>query len=138
MNRRNKEELSMTEWLISFFPILVVAVLIFNIYQRRYGDRGIKKRMSTFFMAAALVGLFAVIVFLKDKGMPSYYALAYLGVVILSFVLNHKRAFPFQTKCAICGENLGWEEVLFLDSNTHKKCEPAPEPPETQESTETE
>ncbi|WP_028975084.1 hypothetical protein [Spirochaeta cellobiosiphila] len=116
----------MVEWLVSFFPVLVVAILIFNIYQKKYGEQGIQKRMATFFMAAGVLGLFAVITFLKHKGLPVYYAMIYLVAVVVSFILNRKRAWPYKLKCEVCGQRLGWEDVLFLDGNTHSSCRPVP------------
>ena len=114
---------SIALYITRFLPYILIAVLLFNMVQRRYMKSGMKKRYATLYLAGLLLLLLAVsfIIIRFDLGdialLPSEGLLAYVAYRFRS------RIFLFRRKCAHCGCILPLFKILFADSNLCTSCE---------------
>ena len=105
---------------ILYYP--TVLLFLFNLLQRRYGGKGVNKRMATLLMAVMLLLVWGVSFFTVRFGWPDFVLAASVGVLILVAVLNKKRIFPFRISCRQCGRRLEIRHILFLDENRCDGC----------------
>jgi hypothetical protein len=103
---------------------LLLAVLVLNIFQRRYQKHARQKRFATLYISILILALMigtALIVYLD---LPDVLFLPLLAVLVLIGYRFRKQVFPFRLNCRRCGGRLSGKRILFYDSNTCEKCEP--------------
>jgi uncharacterized membrane protein len=104
---------------------LLLAVLVLNMFQRRYQKYAQKKRFATLYIAILILALMVGTVLIVYLDLPDIIFLPLLAVLVLIGYRFRKKVFPFRLNCRSCGERLSGKRILFYDSNTCEKCEQA-------------
>ena len=102
---------------------LLLAVLVLNMFQRRYQQHAQKKRFATLYIAILILALMVGTVLIVYLELPDVLFLPLLAAVILIGYRFRTKVFPFRLNCQACGEKLSGKRILFYDSNTCEKCE---------------
>ena len=102
---------------------LLLAVLVLNMFQRRYQQHAQKKRFATLYIAILILVLMIGTVLIAYLDLPDILFLPLLAALVLVGYRFRKQVFPFRLNCRLCGEKLTAKRILFFDSNTCEKCE---------------
>lgn len=103
---------------------LLLAVLLLNMFQRRYQKHAQQKRFATLYVAVLILALMIGTVLIVYLDLPDVLFLPLLAGLVLVGYRFRKQVFPFRLNCRLCGERLSGKRILFYDSNTCEKCEP--------------
>ena len=101
---------------------LLLAVLVVNMFQRRYQKTAQKKRFATLYIAILILALMVGTVLIVSFDLPDVLFLPLLAVLVLIGYRFRKKVFPFRLNCRNCGDRLSGKRILFYDSNTCEKC----------------
>ena len=101
---------------------LLLAVLLVNMFQRRYQKTAQKKRFATLYIAILILALMVGTVLIVSFDLPDVLFLPLLAVLVLIGYRFRKKVFPFRLNCRNCGDRLSGKRILFYDSNTCEKC----------------
>lgn len=103
---------------------LLIALLVFNLLQRKHIKTGAKKRQATLYLAiVVLVLMTAAVLIMRFNFSESLLLPVILSAALLVFS-KRDRFIPFQINCLKCGQRLGWQRFLYHDSNLCEQCEP--------------
>jgi uncharacterized membrane protein len=102
---------------------LLLAVLVLNMFQRRYQKHAQRKRFATLYIAILILVLMVGTVLIVYFDLPDILFLPLLAVLLLAGYRFREKVFPFRLNCRVCGERLSGKRILFYDSNTCEKCE---------------
>ena len=102
---------------------LLLAVLVLNMFQRRYQKHAQKKRIATLYIAILVLALMVGTALIEYLDLPDILFLPLLAALVLIGYRFRKQVFPFRLNCRLCGERLSGKRILFFDSNTCEKCE---------------
>ena len=116
---------TVTEFVSERILYLLLAVLVLNMFQRRYQKHAQKKRFATLYIAILILALMVGTVLVVYLDLPDLLFLPLLAVLVLVGYRFRKQVFPFRLSCRLCGERLSGKRILFYDSNTCEKCEPS-------------
>ena len=101
---------------------VLVAILLVNIFQRKYAPLSNRKRKATLIIAIlALLWQILIVIILQQK-LPHFLAIIALLVPIGVAFLLKKHLFIFKLKCPSCGTKLNYKEILYYDDNICQKC----------------
>lgn len=113
-----------TVFILRILLVPIVAVWVYHLFQRRWQDRGSRKRAGTLYLTLVLVGVWALAYALTRFRLDELY-LVPIGFAALAVLVWQKNAvFPYRLHCASCGRPLSVTRILFLDSNACERCEP--------------
>jgi 8-oxo-dGTP diphosphatase len=101
---------------------LLLAVLLLNMFQRRYQEHARAKRFATLYVAILILALMVGTVLIVYFELPDVLFLPLLAVTVLIGYRYRAKVFPFRLTCRSCGEKLSGKRMLFYDSNTCEKC----------------
>lgn len=102
---------------------LLIALLVFNLLQRKHLKTGAKKRQATLYLAiVVLVLMTAAVLIMRFNFSESLLLPVILSAALLVFS-KRDRFIPFQINCLKCGQRLGWQRFLYHDSNLCEPCE---------------
>jgi len=101
---------------------LLLAVLLVNMFQRRYQKTAQNKRFATLYIAILILALMVGTVLIVSFDLPDVLFLPLLAVLVLIGYRFRKKVFPFRLNCRNCGDRLSGKRILFYDSNTCEKC----------------
>lgn len=110
--------MSIAQWLFDNIFWFFLALVLLNFLQRRHGSAAQKKRFATLYLAIAvfLIQLLAGLV--AEQGLDQLWLIAGAAVVLGALILFREHTFPFRLTCAVSGERLDFETILYKDSNT--------------------
>lgn len=102
--------------------ILLLFKLFMTLYQRRFMDTGVKKRLLSLYQSLYLGVIYGAISGLISMNKPD--SLTYLILVLATVVgfLLRKRLFAYTKKCERCGKTLAISQILFIDDQKCEKC----------------
>ncbi len=102
----------------------IVGLWAFHMYQRRFKDAAVRKRIATLGLTAVLIaGWVVAYLFQRYSVGDRWLVLVAAGAVAL-VIWQRKLMLPFRSRCARCGRRLGLSRILSWDSNTCEACEP--------------
>jgi len=113
----------MAEILQKPLAFLLIAVLIFNLSQRRHLSYGEKKRIATLLIAGAILFLYIIDLLIIRFHLSPLYLIPATLIIILFFLNYRKAVLPFSINCDYCGKRLSIKRVLYHDSNMCANCE---------------
>ena len=120
------QEISFLETVTTFVAqrtlYLLLAVLVINMFQRRYQKTAQNKRFATLYIAILILALMVGTVLIVSFDLPDVLFLPLLAVLILIGYRYRTKVFPFRLNCRSCGERLSGKRILFHDSNTCENC----------------
>ena len=111
---------------------VLLAVLVFNMLQRKHMKTGEKKRLATLYLAVAVLVLMGLAAGLSMvRAFPRAELLLIPGAAALGALVYvyRERVLPFRLRCRQCGARLDFERIAYHDSNLCAECDP-PRPAE--------
>ncbi|HVO39530.1 MAG TPA: hypothetical protein VMV03_10940 [Spirochaetia bacterium] len=104
--------------------IPIVAVWVYHLFQRRWQERGTRKRTASLWLTLVLIGVWALAYGLARFRMDDLYLVPVGFAALVVLVWQKSAIFPYRRHCAQCGRPLSATRILFLDSNACERCEP--------------
>ncbi|WP_319559674.1 8-oxo-dGTP diphosphatase [Marispirochaeta sp.] len=106
----------MSDQLVSASYYLMVAILLFNMTQRKYREQGEKKRFATLFLAGAFFIFSIGLMLIRQFSLPLY-SLIPLALAVAAYLgMMRDRIFIFSLHCPECKKRLPLKDVLYIDS----------------------
>ncbi len=108
----------MMQQFLSYTYYLLLAVLIFNLTQRKHQDHGERKRLASLFTAG---GILLFLTFMQavvhfDLGPWGYTAATALTALYYWFL--RKKIAVFRFSCPECGSRYSWNNIFYYDTPT--------------------
>ena len=114
--------------LFKSLPLIIMAVLIFNMVQRLLYRCWGKKRTASFYLAIVLIVFISVAALIMRFRLTDLLLIpAGLGLVIF-IILKKEAFFPFTLKCLVCSAPLSIKRIVGNDSNLCEECEQKEKP----------
>ena len=108
--------------LAEVLPWAVIAVLAFNMTQRRFMAAGVAKRFATFQIGGLLAALWAATLVLEHFGLPDLLLVPVVALLAVIAVARRRSIFPHRLRCAACGERLPLARILYHDERRCASC----------------
>ncbi len=108
---------------------LFLGILLANLYQKKFGPRGLRKRLAGLYLGVSVFIVFlasgAIIHSRRIFGVELDDRLILPVAAATAWYVYAKRekTLPFRFRCQDCGVRLPWEKALFIDSNLCARCE---------------
>ena len=119
-------------FLSELLPWVLIAVLAFNMSQRRSSGRGDGKRYATLWVAGLLGASWVATIVFKRFGVPDGALLGVAAVLALVAWMRRHAILVFRVRCAVCGKRLPLVRILYHDDPRCAGCagseEPTPAP----------
>jgi hypothetical protein len=103
-----------------FYPVVII--LVFNLIQRRFVDRGTRKRYASLYFGVLVLAFWGVTFLFQRYGIPDGYLILPLSAAAALIAIRRKDFLPFRLRCASCGKRLSLRTVLFDDANLCDSC----------------
>lgn len=107
--------------------VLLLAVLLFNLSQRKHLAHGEAKRYSSLYLGGLLLGFYAATILFDKLHVPGAFLAVVFAVEGWLFYLFRRQILVVRVRCVECGARLPLERVLYWDSNKCELCDPIPE-----------
>jgi hypothetical protein len=104
----------------------MVALWAFHLYQRRYKEASVRKRVATLSLTMIVIAAWVAAWVFNRYGVDDRFLLALPVAAVLIVISQRRLMWPFRARCARCGNPLALERILSFDSNTCAACAPAP------------
>jgi hypothetical protein len=101
--------------------------VLLNFMQRKHGERARKKRIATLYLAIAAFAIQIYAGVIIQVGLSDPWLVPGIAVVVGVVAFFHRHTFPFRLRCAVSGERLDFETILYRDSNILPKYDPEEE-----------
>jgi 8-oxo-dGTP diphosphatase len=102
--------------------VLLLAVLVFNLTQRKHLARGEGKRFASLFVAGFLLAFYGVTFLYQRFGIPPIFLAPFAAIEVGVAFLLRDRIFVFRARCAACGVRLPIERILYVDAALCEEC----------------
>jgi len=102
---------------------LLIALLVFNLLQRKHLKTGAKKRLATLYLAILALVLMTAVVLVRRFNFSESLLLPVVLAAVLLVLSKRSRFIPFRINCLKCGQRLGWQRLLYHDSNLCEPCD---------------
>lgn len=122
----------MLETLADNYLWFLVAILMVNLYQKRFTPRSDKKRIATLVIACMAMLWQIFIVIILSRGWPHWLAAPAFVLTLACAIPFRRRLLVFKTHCAKCDANLSFTAVLNYDDNLCDTCWSEEHPEERQ------
>ncbi len=120
---------ALSRFLANVLPYPLIALLAFNMVQRRFLAVGEGKRFATLYLAGLLVLLFgAAHTFAHFRVADVFLALPAAIIGLVAWRVR-ARIWPFRLRCPGCNARLPARRVLFYDDHRCETCAPQDNPP---------
>ena len=103
-----------------YYPVIVI--LVFNLIQRRFMDRGTGKRFASLYFGVLVLAFWGITFLFQRYRIPDGYLILPLAAAAALVVFRRKDFLPFRLRCASCGKRLPLRTILFDDSNLCGSC----------------
>ena len=100
----------------------LVAILVVNLYQRKFAPRSFKKRTATLIIASLAMLWQIFIVIILSRGWPHWFAIVALFITVLVAVPFRQRILLFKFHCAECDAKLSSTATINYDDNLCDAC----------------
>ena len=101
---------------------VIIAVLFFNIMQRKHYPHVKHKRSATLYIAVLVLLLNMFVALILQFELPQWMVVPALLIVILVGFLLRKKIFIFKFKCVECGVKLDFNNIAYRDDNLCDDC----------------
>lgn len=112
----------MTELIHRAVFVLLLFKLFMTLYQRRFMETGVKKRLLSLYQSLYLGVIYGSISGIISMNKSEYLIYIILLLAIIVAYLLRKRLFLYTKKCEMCGKNLSISQILFIDDLKCEKC----------------
>ena len=114
--------------------ILLTALLVFNLTQRRHLDHGEGKRYASLGIAGIFLLFYASLVVIDRYALGEWLVAPVLFVCAVLAHAYRKRLFVFRRSCTSCGGPIPLERILYHDGSLCSSCADAAVPEKVAES----
>ncbi len=101
----------------------MIALWAFHLYQRRFKDAAVRKRIATLSLTVIVIGGWLASWLFSTKGIDDIYLIGVAALAVTIMVWQRKLILPYRLHCVRCGTLLPLTRVLNHDSNTCEACE---------------
>jgi Na+/proline symporter len=118
------EHTAVSSLLLKVLLVPMVALWAFHLYQRRYKEKAVRKRIATLSLTSVIiVGWVAAWIFSR-YGVGDVY-LVLVALLAIGVILWQRRLMlPYRLRCVRCGTPLSVTRIFSHDSNACGVCEP--------------
>lgn len=114
--------------LLKVLPLLLIAVLIFNMIQKKFIANWGKKRLATFYISIGILSLLAASFVIFRYRISDLWLIPVAGVLLFIAILKRPQILPFVARCSRCKRRLSFFEIFFSPANVCKICRVDEEP----------
>ena len=114
--------ISISQFLSDYLWILFVILLGINLFQRKFGEGGHQKRLSSLIIAASLILIYGAAQLIVVRRLND---LLLIPVVLAAAAILYRfrnSVFPYRKGCPGCGGKAGIKGTFFRDSNLCDEC----------------
>ena len=119
------EHTSISSLLQKVLLIPMIALWAFHLYQRRFKDAAIRKRIATLSLTMVVIGAWAAAWIFARYGISDTYLLAVAVLAVAVVIWQRRLMLPYRVLCVQCGKPLSIMRILSYDSNKCEACQPA-------------
>ena len=102
----------------------IVGLWVFHMYQRRFKDAAVHKRIATLSLTSVLIGGWLAAWIFEKYTVDDRWLIVVAAAAVLVVIWQRKLMLPFRARCVRCGGRLGMKRMFSWDSNTCEACEP--------------
>ncbi len=113
----------MVDFIADNFYYLFLGWIVLNLIQRRYREKGRKKRTATLIQAVMIFILYIGAMIIRAESLPVKWIMVPLGVIAAMLYFFRDRILPYKTRCINCRKRLSMNEILFFDANLCSGCD---------------
>ncbi|QEN08232.1 hypothetical protein EXM22_09615 [Oceanispirochaeta crateris] len=124
----------MIDFIADNFYYVFLGWLVLNLVQRRYRERGSKKRTATLFQAILIFILYIGATVIREEGFEPKWIMVPLGIIAAMIYIFRSKIFPYRRDCAHCGAKLNLNQIFLYDANLCSNCDPLEQPSEEESS----
>jgi 8-oxo-dGTP diphosphatase len=106
----------MNEQLSTYLYYALLAVLVFNLTQRKHQKKAERKRMASLYAAGSILLFMAGSLGVVQFGLPAWWHIAAGALTLLYLYLLRDRIFIFPLSCADCNSRYSLHQILYEDS----------------------
>jgi hypothetical protein len=103
----------------------MVALWAFHLYQRRFKETAVRKRIATLSLTVVLIAAWVAAWVFARYGISDTYLLLVAAFAVAVIIWQRKLMLPWRLTCMKCGKPLSMIRIFSYDSNTCEACEPA-------------
>ena len=103
--------------------VVLLAVLIFNLTQRKHLSYGEGKRYASLYAAGFILLFYAATIVFKHFFVSPAYLLGVLALEAVGVYSFRDKIFLFHARCAACGKKLALRRILYVDAPFCEECE---------------
>jgi hypothetical protein len=118
------EYTTISRLLLKLLLIPMVALWAFHLYQRRFKDAAVRKRIATLSLTVVFIGVWVAAWFFDRYGVADVYLIAVAAIAVVVVAWQRRRMLPWRRSCVQCGKPLSLTRMFSWDSNTCEACEP--------------
>ena len=123
----------MIDFIADYFYYVFLGLLVLNIIQRKYRERGVKKRGATLYQAILVFILYIGATVIREEGFEKKWIIIPLALIAVALYFFRDRIVPYKTRCINCGAKLNTNQIFIYDANLCSSCDPYEQPdPEEQ------
>ena len=101
---------------------VLLAILLVNLFQRRYVPRSLHKRMASLILAILAMVFQILITLIITRGLSHSLAFVALIVVVAAAFPFRRKLLIFRRTCPSCSAPLDWKTILYFDDNLCPTC----------------
>jgi hypothetical protein len=110
--------------LLPVLLVLIAAIWIYHLAQRRFAAEGERKRFATLIQTFVLIGLWVCCYVMRRLAIDDLLLLPLFSAAAATILWKKGSFFPYRSTCAQCGKCLSLQRILFYDSNMCDTCYP--------------
>ena len=102
----------------------MIALWAFHLYQRRFKEAGVRKRIATLSLTLVIIVAWGAAWIFQRYGVADVYLLVVAVCAVAVVIWQRKLVLPYRLHCVQCGKTLKLTRVLSHDSNKCETCDP--------------
>jgi hypothetical protein len=119
------EHTTLSSLLQKILLVPMVALWAFHLYQRRFKETAVRKRIATLSLTVVLIAAWVAAWVFARYGIGDRYLLVIAALAVAVVIWQRKLMLPYRLTCMKCGKPLSMTRVFSHDSNMCEACEPA-------------
>ena len=104
--------------------IPMVALWAFHLYQRRFMDAAVHKRIATLSLTVVIIMIWGAAWVFSKFNINDLYLVPGAIVAAAAVLWQRKLVLPYRLHCVQCGKRLSVTRMLSFDSNKCSACDP--------------
>jgi hypothetical protein len=119
------EHALLSSLLLKILLVPIVALWAFHLYQRRFKEAAVRKRIATLSLTVVLIAAWVAAWVFSRYGIGDTWLLLVAVLAVAVIIWQRKLMLPYRLSCIQCGKPLALTRMLSHDSNKCEACEPA-------------